>query len=75
MGSIVVDRQNKRLNLISVKLTDRELRRVKRSLRNFRIKKDNFSDSLRVLLVRSYRCSVDYDKRLRKIEIIGKERD
>ena len=73
MGSIKVNGENKRLNTISVKLTDRELRRVKRSLRNFRIKKDNFSDSLRALLFRSYRCSVQFDKKCRKAEDLLKK--
>lgn len=65
MGSNEVNSEDRRSCFIGVKLTELELRRVRRSIRNYRIKKQNFSESFRSLLLRTYRNSVKFDKRIR----------
>jgi hypothetical protein len=41
-------------NVISLRLTDKELKRLHQTLRNFSIKQTSVSEGLRVLLARDY---------------------
>jgi hypothetical protein len=49
-----VNNPEKRSNVISLRLTDKELKRLHTTLRNFGIKQSSVSDALRLFLTREY---------------------
>jgi hypothetical protein len=54
MNGNSVNNAQRRVNVISLRLTDKELKRLHATLRNFGIKQSSVSDALRLFLTREY---------------------
>lgn len=58
MAANNVNREQRLSQVLSVRLRERELRRLQDTLRNFEIQGDSLSEQLRALFQRSYMSSV-----------------
>jgi len=57
MSEIPVNRRKQLSKVLSVRMTDLEFRHLREILRNYSIKRDSFSECVRVLLSRELHCS------------------
>lgn len=67
MTRTTVNRAERLSQVVSVRLTEYQAKRLQRTLRNFRIRGSSSSDQLRILLRRSHWRSVEYAKRHREL--------
>jgi len=68
MAQTTVNREERDSHVLSVRLTDKQFKRVQRTLRNFGIEGSSMSEQLRLLLRKTYWSSVRFQTRHKEIQ-------